>query len=137
MKISAILYKVYDVGIQETTFLLRVCRDASLLVTVGSRQCLDMIVGKIENGFIERGFVKHRLNCLLITDPLFLLIKPIVLWRCRCRCRRRCLSSLIIHEERAGIAVFDFVVHISGYAPKGLFLQTLQEQNCVLLPETE
>ena len=29
-----------------------------------------MIVGKIENG-IERGFVKHRLNCLLITDPLY------------------------------------------------------------------
>ena len=26
-----------------------------------------MIVGKIENG-LERGFVKHRLNCLLITD---------------------------------------------------------------------
>ena len=43
--------------------------DASLLVTkLGSRQCLDMIVGKIENG-LERGFVKHRLNCLLITDP--------------------------------------------------------------------
>ena len=29
-----------------------------------------MTVGKIENG-LERGFVKHRLNCLLITDPLF------------------------------------------------------------------
>ena len=28
-----------------------------------------MIVGKIENG-LERGFVKHRLDCLLITDPL-------------------------------------------------------------------
>ena len=28
-----------------------------------------MTVGKIENG-LERGFVKHRLNCLLITDPL-------------------------------------------------------------------
>ena len=26
-----------------------------------------MIVGKIENGS-DRGFVKHRLNCLLITD---------------------------------------------------------------------
>ena len=26
--------------------------------------CLDMIAGKIENG-LERGFVKHRLNCLL------------------------------------------------------------------------
>ena len=43
-----------------------------LLVTVGSRQCLDMIVGKIENGLV-RGFVKHRLNCLLITDPTFLI----------------------------------------------------------------
>ena len=31
-------------------------------------QCLDTIVGKIENG-LERGFVKHCLNCLLITDP--------------------------------------------------------------------
>ena len=30
-----------------------------------------MIVGKIENG-LERGFVKHRLNCLLITDPICL-----------------------------------------------------------------
>ena len=29
-----------------------------------------MNVGKIENGLhVERGFVKHRLNCLLITDP--------------------------------------------------------------------
>ena len=28
-----------------------------------------MIVGKIENG-LERSFVKHRLNCLLITDPV-------------------------------------------------------------------
>ena len=46
--------------------------DASLLVTVGSRQCLDMIVGKIEND-LERGFVKHRLNCLLITDPMCLI----------------------------------------------------------------
>ena len=42
--------------------------DASLLVTVGSRQYLDVIFGKIENG-LERGFVKHRLNCLFITDP--------------------------------------------------------------------
>ena len=41
--------------------------DASLFVTVGRRkQCLVMI--EIENG-LERGFVKHRLNCLLITDP--------------------------------------------------------------------
>ena len=37
--------------------------DASLLVTVGSRQCLDMIGGKIESG-LERCFVKHRLNGL-------------------------------------------------------------------------
>ena len=29
-----------------------------------------MTVGKIENG-LEHGFVKHRLNCLLITDPVF------------------------------------------------------------------
>ena len=44
--------------------------NASLLVTVNSKQCLDMNVGKIENGLhVERGFVKHRLNCLLITDP--------------------------------------------------------------------
>ena len=46
--------------------------DASLLVTVNSRHCSDMTVGKIENG-LERGFVKHRLNCLLITDPRFSL----------------------------------------------------------------
>ena len=31
-----------------------------------------MIVGKIENG-LELGFV-HRLNCLLITDPKFLVV---------------------------------------------------------------
>ena len=31
---------------------------------------------------------------------LFLLIKPIVLWRSRCRCRPRCLSSLYIPERR-------------------------------------
>ena len=30
-----------------------------------------MAVGKIENG-LERGFVKHRLNRLLITDPICL-----------------------------------------------------------------
>ena len=29
-------------------------------------------------------------------ERLFLLIKPIFLWRCRCRCRRRCLSSLMV-----------------------------------------
>ena len=45
-------------------------RDASLLATVNSRQCLNMIGGKIEN-VLERGFVKHRLNCLFITDPKF------------------------------------------------------------------
>ena len=28
------------------------------------------MIGKIENS-LERGFVKHRLNCLLITDPMF------------------------------------------------------------------
>ena len=28
-------------------------------------------------------------------ERLFLLIKPIVLWRSRCRRRRRCLSSLL------------------------------------------
>ena len=27
-----------------------------------------MIIGKIEND-LERGFVEHRLSCLLITDP--------------------------------------------------------------------
>ena len=42
--------------------------DTSLLVIVSSRQCLDMTVGKLEDG-LESGFVKHRLNCLLITDP--------------------------------------------------------------------
>ena len=44
--------------------------DASLLVTVTSRLCLDIAFGKIENG-LERCFVKHRLNCLLITDPAY------------------------------------------------------------------
>ena len=32
-------------------------------------------------------------------ERLFLLIKPIVLWRSRCRCRRRCLSSLMLINE--------------------------------------
>ena len=40
----------------------------NLLVTISSRQCLDMIDGNIENG-LERGFVKHRLNYVLIIDP--------------------------------------------------------------------
>ena len=38
-----------------------------------------MIVGKIENG-LERGFVKHRLNYLLITDPLCLRKKSKIDW---------------------------------------------------------
>ena len=33
--------------------------DASILVTVNSRQCLDVTDGKIENA-LERGLVKHR-----------------------------------------------------------------------------
>ena len=41
---------------------------AFFFVSVSSRQCLDMTVGKIENG-LERGLVKHRLSCLLKTDP--------------------------------------------------------------------
>ena len=51
--------------------------DASFLATVSSSQCLDMTGGKIENG-LERGFVKHRLNYLLITDPKLDLRSPIV-----------------------------------------------------------
>ena len=42
--------------------------DASLLATVSSSLHLNMTGGKIENG-LERSFVKHRLNYLLITDP--------------------------------------------------------------------
>ena len=42
--------------------------NASLLITISSIQCLDMTVGKVENG-LEHSFVKHRLNCLLLTDP--------------------------------------------------------------------
>ena len=41
---------------------------AFLLPSAGSRQYLDMTVGKIENG-LKRGFIKRRLNYLLITDP--------------------------------------------------------------------
>ena len=63
--------------------------DASLLVSVSSRQCLDTTVGKIENG-LECGFVKHRLNCLLITDPMSRLTYVqfvqlnchILVWKC-------------------------------------------------------
>ena len=42
--------------------------DASPFVAVSSSQCLDMTVGKIENG-LERGFVKH-----LITVTQHLLV---------------------------------------------------------------
>ena len=42
----------------------------AFLLLSATRQCLDVTVGKIEDG-LERGFVKHRLNCLLITDPLY------------------------------------------------------------------
>ena len=38
-----------------------------------------MIVGKIENG-LERGFLKHRLNCLLITDPSCLWCFHQIFW---------------------------------------------------------
>ena len=38
----------------------------------------DIIVAKIENG-LERGFVKHRLNCLLVTDTISLTFKVISL----------------------------------------------------------
>ena len=48
--------------------------DARLLVTVSSRQCLDMTVVKIENGS-ERRFVKHRLNCLVITTQIFSIFR--------------------------------------------------------------
>ena len=37
-----------------------------------------MIVGKVENG-LERGFGKHRLKCLLITDP-YSLEQVILSW---------------------------------------------------------
>ena len=40
----------------------------AFLLPSALRQSLDMTVGKIENG-LERDFVKHSLNCLLITDP--------------------------------------------------------------------
>ena len=43
----------------------------------------------------QRTNVPKRKNAR--AERLFLLIKPIVLWRCHCRCRRRrrCLSSLL------------------------------------------
>ena len=44
---------------------------AFLLPSAVSRQCLDVIG-------LELGFVKHRLNCLLITDPIFLYISIVV-----------------------------------------------------------
>ena len=46
-----------------------------------------MTVGKIENG-LERGFVKHRLNCLLITDPVSLFFTLCIIRLCRVNARR-------------------------------------------------
>ena len=44
-------------------------------------------------------FAEHAKKCTKTynarAERLFLLIKPIVLWRCRCSRRRRCLSSLL------------------------------------------
>ena len=37
-----------------------------------------MIVGKVENG-LERGFVKHCLNCLLIADPKSLYFETVMM----------------------------------------------------------
>ena len=45
---------------------------AFMLPSAVDNTCLDMIVGKIENG-LEPGFVKHCQNCLLITDQKCLI----------------------------------------------------------------
>ena len=37
-----------------------------------------MTVGKIENG-LERGFVKHGVNCLLITDPRCFIVYIVII----------------------------------------------------------
>ena len=54
-----------------------------------------MTVGKIEKGLLECGFAKHRLNCLLITDPMGLLFffLPFSL---------SCSVSLYSHTRRVG-----------------------------------
>ena len=49
--------------------------------------------------FAEDGKEMYQ-NVNARAERLFLLIKPIVLRRCRCRRRRRCLSSLIIASDR-------------------------------------
>ena len=47
-------------------------------------------------------------------ERLFLLIKPIVLWRCRCRCRRRrrYLSSLLSFPANPFLRDLSAVAHV-------------------------
>ena len=48
--------------------------------------------------FAEDGKEMYQ-NVNRTCKSLFLLIKPIVLRRCRCRCRHRCLSSLLMSPQ--------------------------------------
>ena len=87
--------------------LLAKTLDASLLATVSSSQCLDMAGGKIENG-LEHGFVKCRLNYLLITYPLRLTTEMkateqstlFIILRCNCP-TRLCLTQeyMTVHKN--------------------------------------
>ena len=56
-------------------------------------------------------------------ERLFLLFKPIVLWRSRCRCRRRCLSSLSsyhlggIEKREKSVEMFKFLNYFYRISP--------------------
>ena len=70
-------------------------------------------------------------NVNALAELLFLLIKPIVLWRSRCRCRRRCLSSFGSLSNKDGngdenaICIFDIKKKNSSDCVSSFLLQTL------------
>ena len=57
-------------------------------------------------------------------ERLFLLIKPIVLWRSRCRCRRRYLSSLLVPHNgvNKGLVIMGFASY-KGFFKLGFSLR--------------
>ena len=72
-----------------------------------------------------RGRQRNVLKCKThVRSEFFLLIKPIVLQRCRCRCHRRCLSSLLslFHNLPVNILSWDRLPSSKINAYKGIRL---------------
>ena len=68
-----------------------------------SPSCTHVLQKHLEFGHFTllfcRGQRRNKPKCKThVQSDCFLLIKPIVLWRCRCRRRRRCSSSLLANS---------------------------------------